>query len=68
MPTEIAIARARLDRLDQLAQHAQRLGDAGEVGVGLVEPELLHAVEPLGDDLPDALGRVAVGLEVRRDR
>ena len=30
-------------------------------------PDLLHAVEPLADELPHALGRLAVGREVRRD-
>ena len=53
-PTEIDDPDALLDGGDHLAQHAQRLLDAREVGVRLVEPELLHAVEPLADDLPDA--------------
>ena len=57
-----------LDRRHHLAQHAQRLLDAREVGVRLVEPELLNAVEPLADDLPDLRRRLPVGREVGRDR
>ena len=66
-PIEIDDPGRLLDGGDQLAQHAQRLLDAGEVGVRLVDPDLLHAVEPLADQLPDPLRRLPVGREVGRD-
>ena len=45
-PTEIWMPVCLRDLVDQLAQHAQRLLDAGEVRVGLVEAHRLQAVEP----------------------
>ena len=52
---------------DQLAQHAQRLLGVGDVGVALVEPDLLDDRQTLAHQLPDLARLVPVGLEVGRD-
>ena len=44
-PAETWIPVCFVDLVDQLAQDAQRLLDAGQVGVGLVEPHRLQAVQ-----------------------
>ena len=56
-----------LDLVDQLAQHAQRLLDAGQVRVGLVEPHRLQALELRAHELPHLARLLAVGGEVGRD-
>jgi hypothetical protein len=53
---------------DELAQDAQRLLDARQVGVGLVEAELLDDLEAFADDPPHALGGLLIGREVGRDQ
>ena len=60
-------AGAALDLGDDPAQHAQRLLDAGEVGVALVDADLLDALEVVADGRPDLLRGRPVGLEVGRD-
>ena len=60
-------AGAALDLGDDPAQDAQRLLDAGEVGVALVDADLLDALEVVADGRPDLLRGRPVGLEVGRD-
>ena len=56
-----------VDLVDQLAQHPQRLLDAGEIGVGLVEAHRLQSVQLGAHELPDLARLLAVGGEVGRD-
>ena len=66
-PAEIWMPVCLCDLGDQLAQHAQRLLDAGEVRVGLVEAHRLQAVELRAHELPHLARLLAVGGEVGRD-
>ena len=69
MPTESAIAGLLLDRGDQ-PRAATRSGfaHAGQLGVGLVEPDLLRRGRAArARRSQHALGRLAVGREVGRD-
>ena len=56
-----------LDRRDHLAQHAQRLLDARQLGVRLVDARPAARGRAARRHLPDALGRLAIGGEVGRD-